>query len=285
MYNLKDNKIRVKYLETVNEYIENQSKACAQNRKEILKKSQKERRQQLIELLGKPLSDTQRVKGVKLVATEEVYSDNEKNVTLYTFEILNIRFSGWLIKKNNVEYTNNSKKALVIALHGGGGSPELATGIYINSSNYNQFATRVLTDETVVFVPQLLLWNCDTFGNAFDREVLNRRLVQQRGSITALEVSLLMGCIDYFSKVDFIDQNKIGVVGLSYGGMYTIYLSAIDERVKSAYSSCWFSDRTKYNWHDWTYKNAENEFLDVEVCSLILPRNLIFKQKNAKKRV
>ena len=65
MYNLKENKIREKYLETINEYIENQSKVCALNRKEILEKSKKERRQRLIELLGKPLSDMPKSKKTK----------------------------------------------------------------------------------------------------------------------------------------------------------------------------------------------------------------------------
>ena len=276
MYNLKENEIRKNYLESVNKHIEKQSEICNLNRATLIEKGEEERRHELYNLLGKPLVDNYK-KQVKLIKTEEVYSDQEKTATLYTFDIEGIRFSGWIIKKTGLSYTSKNKKALVIALHGGGGSPELATGIYINSSNYNKFATRVLTDETVVFVPQLLLWNCETFGNAYDREILNRRLVQQGGSITALEISLLMNCIDYFTSLDYIDSEKVGAVGLSYGGMYSLFLSASDKRIKSTYSSCWFSDRRVYNWHDWVYKNSENTFLDVEVCSLILPRKLILE--------
>jgi predicted acyl esterase len=63
------------------------------------------------------------------------------------------------------------------------------------------------------------------------------------------------------------------MIGLSYGGMYTLYTAAADTRIKAAVSSCWFNDRYEYNWEDWTYFNG-GRFLDAEVADLILPRKL-----------
>lgn len=54
-----------------------------------------------------------------------------------------------------------------------------------------------------------------------------------------------MRCIDYLCSLDFVDKNRIGAMGLSFGGTMTTWLSLMDERIKAAdiicYSCC-FAD-------------------------------------------
>jgi hypothetical protein len=83
-----------------------------------------------------------------------------------------------------------------------------------------------------------------------------------------------MRSLDYLISRDDIDNNKIGMIGLSYGGFYTLFTTASDQRIKAALSSCYFNNRFIYDWHDWTWFNSANTFLDSEVGALICPRPL-----------
>jgi len=47
--------------------------------------------------------------------------------------------------------------------------------------------------------------------------------------------------IDYLQSRPEVDPNRIGCVGLSWGGTHTIYISAVDERIKVAVVSGYFS--------------------------------------------
>ena len=133
---------------------------------------------------------------------------------------------------------------------------------------------RVLKPGVKVFAPQLLLWNSAVYGSGYDREWLNRRLIQQGGSITAFEVQCLKRLLDWWENDPATDTQRLGVIGLSYGGMYALHFGALDTRIYATYSSCWFSDRKKHNWCDWTYFNAERTFFDTETASLVFPRRL-----------
>ena len=64
------------------------------------------------------------------------------------------------------------------------------------------------------------------------------------------------------------------MVGMSYGGFYTLFLSALDTRIKSAVSSSFFNTRDSYPWSDWTWYNFAEKFDDAEVACLVYPRKL-----------
>lgn len=53
------------------------------------------------------------------------------------------------------------------------------------------------------------------------------------GSITAIELYFLRGLIDYFVENEPINEDKIGVCGMSYGGMFALHLAAVDTRIKA----------------------------------------------------
>ena len=162
---------------------------------------------------------------------------------------------------------------LVISQHGGGGTPELCSNFF-GSDNYNNMTRRVLERGFAVFAPQLLLWDSQRFGPEYDRIKIDSNLKQLGSSITAVEVFKIMRSLDYLLKRDDIDETRVGMIGLSYGGFYTLFTTAIDTRIKAAVSSCFFNNRYQYAWSDWVWFNAANKFLDAEVASLICPRPL-----------
>jgi dienelactone hydrolase len=48
-----------------------------------------------------------------------------------------------------------------------------------------------------------------------------------------------MRALDYFCGLDFVDENRIGAMGLSYGGTMTTWMSVCDERIKTADIICY----------------------------------------------
>lgn len=104
--------------------------------------------------------------------------------------------------------------------------------------------------------------------------MIDNSLKQLGGSITALEISCIMRSIDYLIKKDYVDETRVGMVGLSYGGFYTLFTAAADPRIKSCIASGFFNDRFAHNWLDWTWKDAGHTFMDAEIGALIAPRGL-----------
>ncbi|MDI4647777.1 alpha/beta hydrolase family protein [Cohnella hashimotonis] len=162
---------------------------------------------------------------------------------------------------------------LVISQHGGQGTPELTAGFF-GSDNYNDMTRRILRRGAAVFAPQLLLWEAERFGPKHDRRKMDIQLKQLGGSITAVEVYKLQRSLDRLLRRPDIDENRVGMVGLSYGGFYTLFAAAADTRIRVVVSSCFVNDRYAYDWSDWTWFNAGNTFLDAEICGLICPRPL-----------
>jgi dienelactone hydrolase len=243
---------------------------------EFAKPGNKEKlRRQYIDMLGYPLNTYAKEANIN-VKTEPLIAAGGEDMamTRYQLEVMpGFWFYGILYEHKKRD--KSKKNALVIAQHGGGGTPELVGSLVFDSANYNHMVKRVISESVTVFAPQLLLWDAGNFGSeGYDRIETDKKLKQFGGSITGLEVYCIMRCIDYFAGLDNIDENRIGMVGLSYGGMYTVYAAAADTRIKVALSSCWFNDRLKHNWFDWVYFNQANLFFDAEVSSLILPRKL-----------
>ena len=81
-----------------------------------------------------------------------------------------------------------------------------------------------------------------------------------------------LGIIDYFEKQDYV--SSFGMVGLSYGGFYTLYATALDTRIKSAISCSFFASRDACSWSDWVWQDSANRFDDAEVACLVYPRRL-----------
>ena len=228
-------------------------------------------RSKLISMLGWPLCNYSEEMGTPDADVEFVAEDE-----LGSIYRLNIHV-GFGLSTYGVLFVPEGKgpHPLIISQHGGQGTPELCSGFF-DSANYNDMSRRILRRGFAVFSPQLLLW-AEEFGPTYDRPYLERQLKQLGGSMAALEIFKIKRSIDYLAQREDIDQDRIGMAGLSYGGFYTLFAAACDVRIKAALSSCFFNNRFVYDWQDWTWVNSGNTFLDAEVASLICPRSLFIE--------
>ena len=166
---------------------------------------------------------------------------------------------------------------LIIAQHGGAGSPEKA--LFAGGANYHDMVRGAVKRGYAVFAPQLLF---SSPGLAKEtRRDTDRRLRLVGTSITAVEVGKIVRSLDVLLQRPEIDPARVGMVGLSYGGYYTLVTTAIDPRIKVAVSSGYFGVQEG--------RYAENElaipsdlefparftlFRDENTVALICPRPL-----------
>lgn len=229
-------------------------------------------RSAFFDMLGWPLNDPTHMRG-RLSPTAEVTYVGEDELGKIERVVIDAMF-GLTLYGILFTPSGGGKRPAVISQHGGGGTPELCSGFYVeNSANYWNMTLRARQEGYIVFAPQLHLWS-EEYGPQNMRAQLDVRLKQLGGSITSVEIFKLMRAIDWLSAREDVDNKRIGMLGLSYGGFYTLFAAAADTRIRAAVSSCFFNDRYKYDWPDWTWFNSGNRFLDPEVCALVCPRAL-----------
>ena len=147
---------------------------------------------------------------------------------------------------------------------------------------YRNIGGRALEQGMMLYAPQFLLWidGTEEFKHPAARQHLDAKLKSLGGSIAALEIFNVRKAIDYFVESESIDPQRIGMMGLSYGGFYALYISAAETRIKSTFSSSFFCDRFCSETEptgcrfDWLWPNSANTFFDAEVAALIAPRAL-----------
>jgi predicted esterase len=168
---------------------------------------------------------------------------------------------------------------LIVAQHGGGGTPELCSDL-CGKNNYNGMVRRCLQRGAAVLAPQLLLWSLNETETMrghdipFDRTVIDSYLRSFGSTITGLEITGISRCLDYVSSRTDIDSERIGMVGLSYGGYFTLHTMAVEQRIKAGYSAGAFNSRDAHCLSDWCYPGAAYQLQDAEIASLCAPRKL-----------
>ena len=224
-------------------------------------------REEFKKMLGWPLCEDRGT--ITEPETEKLFEQEEYTIYRMRFEILaGLKLTGLFFKKND-----DKERPLIIVQHGGLGSPELMSGFYNgDSSNYNDVSERVLKFDVNIFAPQLILWNEEYYGVEHKRREIDARLKRVGSSVTAVEIYGIQKIIDYFEQKPYV--KNFGMIGLSYGGFYTLFTTACEVRIKSAISCSFFNDREKYAWSDWTWNNSAYSFSDAEIACLVYPRHL-----------
>lgn len=202
-------------------------------------------------------------------ATEEfLFEDETHKCYRMSFEILDgLKFSGLFFRAKAEE-----KRPFVLVQHGGLGTPEFISGFYGSTSNYNDMLERVKRHGVHIFAAQLLLWDKPSYEVEFDRASIDANLKRVGSSITAIEVYALIKILDYFERREYV--KNFGMVGMSYGGFYTLFTTALDTRIKSAVSSSFFNTRDVVGWSDWVWQDSAYKFDDSEVACLVYPRRI-----------
>jgi dienelactone hydrolase len=166
---------------------------------------------------------------------------------------------------------------LVIAMHGGGGSPEVA--LFHGGANYHDMVRGGAKLGYVVFAPQHLFSAEGYPGDIRNRIDERMRLVGT--SLTAVEIAKITRSLDVLLKRPEVDPKRVAMLGLSYGGYYALVTPALDTRIRCAVSSCYFGVQ------EWRYERDElgvpSDFRfmdrftllrDPEIVALICPRAL-----------
>ena len=265
----KSEQYKQRYVDSIEKFIGKRQEEASFLRKKyaenILTDTEKYR-EDFISLLGFPLTEYDG-KNIPLLKTEKLSDEEGYCIYRVSAEVLpDFCMTGLLFKRNC-----DGKRPLVIVQHGGEGTPELISGIYKDTHNYHDMLMRTLEKNVHVFAPQLLLWN-EQYGVPFDRETIDAKLKAVGSSITALELYSLRKFIDCFEKEDCV--SSFGMVGLSYGGFYTLFASAVEKRIRSAVSCAYFNSRDNYFTSDWTWFDFSKKFNDAEIACLSYPRNL-----------
>jgi len=122
----------------------------------------------------------------------------------------------------------------VLCLHGHHTSKENVVGL--RSSPFGvDFGLRLANRGFVVLAPDI------PYSKSMAKEdLLSLNLIMAGRTLTGLRVSFLRALLDYLSVLPFVDSKRIGCVGWSMGGGLTLYLAAIDKRIKAAAISGYF---------------------------------------------
>jgi pimeloyl-ACP methyl ester carboxylesterase len=134
--------------------------------------------------------------------------------------------------------------AAVLACHGHGPGKSQAVGLEFTNAPNSDYALQLVRQGYVVLAPDLrcfgerLDWNPDDHY-ACDTNLVHA--VMAGWNPLAQNVWDLQQCLSVLADHPLVDPDRIGMVGLSYGGTVTLFTAAYDERVAAAVVSGYFS--------------------------------------------
>ena len=183
----------------------------------------------------------------------------------------------------------------VICQHGFDGAPKyvtgVGTGIELYDHFYHRFGQRLAERGYVVFAPYLTVPEDHTPPGVVHRGDLVTQLVRQAACLgmmrTSIELAKLHRIVDFLQSLRFVDSQRIGYYGLSYGGYSAIWMGPLESRLKLIIISGYYNDR-KLNLTDEDYFpncwslpdedfytwNLLNRFTDTELIAAMWPRSV-----------
>ncbi|MFN0102696.1 MAG: dienelactone hydrolase family protein [Bryobacteraceae bacterium] len=184
----------------------------------------------------------------------------------------------------------DERRPLVIAQHGLEGRPQeiIQPTIPGEMRTYQRFAARLAERGLVVYAPQ----NPYIHGNKF-RQLCRKGNPLQIG-LFAFIAAQYSRSIDWLETLPFVDKDRIGFYGLSYGGATAVRIPAIEPRIKAVVCSG--------NFNEWSWKittdeqpfsyqftreyeiyefNQTNTFGHAEMATLIAPRPFFVERGHA----
>lgn len=171
--------------------------------------------------------------------------------------------------------------ALAVAIHGGGGTPELAAEI-LGETNYQNMGRRLARRGHLVWMPAC--YERTTFdeasGNADVHGILDRRARLVGTTLAAIDAYTIIRSTE--AMLRWARLPAAIAVGLSYGGFRALEVTALSQMFTACISSCYFNDRRPLleqfaddgRFTDWFFDDVLRIATDVEFCRLICPRPL-----------
>ncbi|MBR5519623.1 MAG: exo-alpha-sialidase [Clostridia bacterium] len=267
-------RFRAEYRDSLNALIAARTASAAEERKsyaaEILAEPERCRKE-FRAMLGWPLTEPNPREAPTVTYCEKLTEENGVRVYRMQFDVIGgLKMTGLLFRQIGSE-----PRPLVISQHGGDGTPERVSGLFESTSNYNEMTERILATGVHVFSPQLLLWHKELYGASFNRQATDVKLKSVGSSIAAIEIYAITRLLDYFERQPYV--STFGMVGLSYGGFYTLYTAAAEPRILSAISCGYMNCRKYYPVVDWSWLSDAYRYDHAEVACLVYPRRLVLQ--------
>jgi dienelactone hydrolase len=180
-----------------------------------------------------------------------------------------------------VPHTRTEPGAAVLAIHGHGPGKSRVCGLEGEGEDY---AHALAERGFVVLAPDLRCFGERSDWMPDDKYECDWNLVcATMTGDTPLGQNIwdMQRAVDVLAAHPLVDESRIGAVGFSYGATTTLFLAALDERVRAAVVSGYLS-----SWHaahlvPWNmcgsqvWRGLLAEFEHVDIASLIAPRALL----------
>lgn len=173
---------------------------------------------------------------------------------------------------------------LVIAQHGIGSSPERTFGILDDGDHYHRYAAELLDAGFAVLAPMNL--------RSVERRNRIERLCRLADtSLPGIEFARVQALLDEVLQDPRIDEDRVGMWGVSLGGLATMFWMPLEPRIRAGVVAAWFNHRRnkmvipdpRYSCFLETKEEHAffdgwlTEFTDSDVVSLICPRPLLIQ--------
>ena len=168
---------------------------------------------------------------------------------------------------------------LMVCQHGISSSPEHCFGVAPEETVYWGFAQHLVRAGCAVIAP--LMTTTGQYRNRLDR------MCRSLGfTIEGLEVAKISRLLDFAQTLQWVDSNRMGMWGLSMGGLYTLITVPVEARLKLGIIAAFFNHRVnKLCIEDPRYScflplgeeyifipGWLREFSDAELLALFCPR-------------
>jgi dienelactone hydrolase len=172
----------------------------------------------------------------------------------------------------------------VLAAHGHGPGKDLVCGLAETEAPNGDYAVQLVRRGYVVLAPDLRCFGERLDWNPEDHYACDTNLVH---AVMAGENPLAQNLRDMARALDvlaahrLVDPDRMGMVGLSYGGTMTLFLAALDERVAACVVSCYFSSWAESHKMPWNMCGSQilpgmlGQIEHVDLGALIAPRPLL----------
>ena len=201
---------------------------------------------------------------------------------------------GHLLIPRSVAGQVKKRLPAVVCQHGFDGAPKYITGMGTelekNDHFYHRFGERLAERGYVVFAPYMTVPEDHHPPNIVHRADLINPLVRLTAPLgmmrTSIEVTKLHRVVDFLQSLSFVDGDRIGYYGLSYGGYSAIWMAPLEPRLKLAVISAHFNDwqtmltdTKRYGDSYWTLPdedfynwNVLNRFVHTQLIAAMWPR-------------
>ncbi len=177
-----------------------------------------------------------------------------------------------------------NKVPLVIAQHGIGSFPERTFGVLDQGDAYHSYSRELVKAGFAVLAPLNL------------RAVENRNRIERLcrladTTLPGIELARLQRLLDAVLQDSRIDAERVGMWGVSLGGMATMFWMPLEPRIKAGIPCAWFNQRRnkmaipdpRYSCFLETreehafFRGWLTEFTDSDAVALICPRPLLIQ--------